>query len=148
MKPEADQILNQSAAQVLGMVAPLLPAGYTQGTASLLAFMMIMAAQEYERGAEIRAAENADFRALLGELAPVVEDDDLRAELDRGAKRTDGSLKISALNERNADLRRLVIALQMHVEQLPGSVARDAERRIWDLLKASARRRLVRLPAS
>jgi hypothetical protein len=32
------------------------------------------------------------------------------------------------------------------VELLPGAEARNAERRIWQVLKASAERRLVRAP--
>ena len=62
-------------------------------------------------------------------------------------KANDASRAISALNNANYDLRRLLIELQTHVETLPGAVAREAESRIWSLLKASAERRLIRLPA-
>ena len=147
MKPEADQILNQSATQLLGMLAPLLPTGYPQGTASLLAFMMIMSAQEYERGAEIRVEENAAMRALFGELAPLIGDAGLRDRLISAAATNDASLKISALNSANYELRQLLIALQANVEGMPDATARDARQRIWQVLKASAQRRLVRLPA-
>ena len=74
MKPEADQVLNVSAMQLLTQILPQLPPGYAQGTASLLAVLSVMAAQEYERGAEIRSAENEDMRALFRDLAPLLED--------------------------------------------------------------------------
>jgi len=146
MKPEADQVLNTSAFQLLTGVAPLLPAGYPQGTASLIAMLSMMAAQEYERGADIRAAENDDMRRLFAALAPEVADDSLKSRLLAAAEAKDTSLTISALDAANYDLRRLLIELQAHVEQQPGAQAREAERRIWAVLKAAADRRLVRLP--
>jgi hypothetical protein len=146
MKPEVDQILGLSAGQLLAGIAPLLPAGYEQGTASLIAFMMMLSAQEYDRAADIRAAENTQLRALFGELAPPVADAQLKSALLEAAATKDVSLSVSALNIANCELRRLLIALQALVEQLPGAKARAAERRIWDVLRASAERRLVRLP--
>jgi hypothetical protein len=146
MKPEADQVLNMSAMQLLTQILPQLPAGYAQGTASLIAVLSMMAAQEYERGADIRAAENADMRALFREVAPLVEDAVSKRKLNDAAETTDASLAISALDAANSELRRLLIELQTRVETLPGAAAREAERRIWTVLKASAARRLVRLP--
>jgi hypothetical protein len=145
MNPEVDKILGVSASQLMTQLAPLLPTGYAQGSASLLSVMMVLAAQEYDRAAEIRVAENADMRALFGELAPLVSAPALRADLQRAANAEDASLAISALNESNAALRRLLIALQTHVEEAAGIVARTAEARIWEVLKASAARRLLRL---
>lgn len=74
MKPEADQILGLSAFQLLGTLSPLLPEAYAQGTASLIAFMMMLSAQEYNRAADIRVKENEDMRALFAGLAPKLRD--------------------------------------------------------------------------
>jgi len=142
MKPEVDQILGLSAGQLMGTIAPLLPTVYAQGSASLLGFMMMFAAQEYDRAADIRVAENADMRALFRKAAPVVSDDDLRIALSRAAETRDDSLKVSMLDAANAELRRVLIRLQIYAED---NAARDLERRIWELLKASADRRLLRL---
>lgn len=142
MSPEVDQILLLSSSQVTGTLVPLLPAGYAQGQASLLSFMMIMCAQEYERGADMRASENSDMRELFTALAPAVADKGLRAQLAAAAAKRDESLAISALNANNAALRRLLIALQTHLEQQDN---RAAELRIWELLKRSAARRLIKL---
>jgi hypothetical protein len=143
MNPEVDQILMLSASQLMGGVAPLLSETYAQGQAALLSFMMILSAQEYERAADIRASENADMRALFRELAASVDDNDLRARLLAAAATRDESLTISALNKSNGELRRLVIALQSHAEQMDNG--REAEARIWEILKRSAARRLVKL---
>ena len=146
MKPEADQVLNTSAFQLLMNVAPLLPPGYPQGTASLIAMLSMMAAQEYERGADIRVAENNDMRSLFADVAAVAADEPLKARLREAAETKDTSLAISALDAANYDLRRLLTELQAHLEQQSGAAARDAERRIWVVLKAAANRRLVRVP--
>ena len=142
MSPEVDQILMLSASQVMGNLAPLLPETYAQGHAALLSFMMILSAQEYERGADMRASENADMRALFRDLALQVNDKELRAQVEAAAGTKDESLMISALNAGNAESRRLLIALQVHVEDRND---RDAQNRIWDVLKRAAVRRLVKL---
>jgi len=142
MKPEVDQILGLSASQLMGQVAPLLPNSFAIGSASLLGIMMTFAAQEYERGAEIRVIENADMRALFRDAASEVDDAELKAMLAKAAATEDRSLKISMLNAENTELRRVLIRLQTHAED---KGLRDIERRIWDVLKASADRRLLRL---
>jgi hypothetical protein len=142
MKPEVDQILGLSAGQLMGQIAPLLPNSFAIGGASLLGIMMTFAAQEYERGADIRVAENADMRALFRDAASQVDDTELKAMLAKAAATEDRSLKISMLNAENTELRRVLIHLQAHAEE-KGLAA--LERRIWDVLKASADRRLLRL---
>jgi hypothetical protein len=142
MKPEADQILALSAQQLMGAIAPLLPNSYTAGSAALLGMMMTFVAQEYDRGADIRAAENADMRALFREAAATISDVDLKSALASAADTREVSLRISALNAASAELRRLLIRLQIYAEEHGD---RTLERRIWDVLKASAERRLLRL---
>ena len=142
MSPEVDQMLRVSAAQLAGSVVPFLSASYAQGHASLLSLLMVMSAQEYERGADIRWHENADMRLVFRELAPDVTDAALRASLETAADTHDESLTISSLNKTNAELRRLLILLQTHVEDTEN---RNAQDRIWDVLKRSAAHRLVRL---
>jgi hypothetical protein len=142
MKPDAQDILNKSAAQLTNQLAPALSTTYLQGTAGLLGLLMKFSAKEYERGADIRAAENSDMRTLFSELAPRVSDAGLREQLDGAAATRDVSLTISALNAANHDLRRILIALQTWIEN---NGAREDQRRIWSVLKAIADRRVVSL---
>jgi len=141
VKPEADLILGKSADQLMDLM-PDLAASYSQGSVAILALLTKFAAREYERGADIRATENADMRALFSELAPIVRNAALRTRLDAGAITRDSSLAISALNSANWDLRRLLIDLQVHIEEIG---ACDAEKRIWRLLKTVAAGRAVSL---
>ena len=145
MKPEVDQILGLSAMQLMTELGPLLPTQYAQGGATLTGLMVMLSAQEYERAAEIRVAENQEVRALFAALAPGLTDKTLKAQLEAAAATDDVSLKISALDESNYALRRLLIALHEHVE---AAGAREATARIWALLKAIATRRELHLPPS
>lgn len=142
MKPEVDQILGLSAGQLMGQLAPLLPNSFAIGGASLIGIMMTFAAQEYERGADIRVAENGDLRALFRDAASQVGDGELKVMLVKAAATEDRSLKISMLNAENTELRRVLIHLQTYAEEKGLTVL---ERRIWEVLKASADRRLLRL---
>ena len=148
MKPEADQILNTSALQLLTTIVPVLPSAYPQGTASLIAILSIMVSQEYERGAAIRVGENNEMRSLFEELAPATADVSLRQRLLTAARTEDTDLNISSLNAANHTLRQLLIELQAHIENRDGKAAREAERRIWHVLKASADRRMIHVPSS
>ncbi|MEI9995919.1 MAG: hypothetical protein WDM91_15095 [Rhizomicrobium sp.] len=115
-------------------------AAFAAGTVGLLGLMLNLSAQEYERGADIRFAENTDLRALFGALAASVQDAGLRARLEAAAAAKDASLRISALNENNYPLRRLLTELQIDAEARGDA---EAQRRIWAVLKALAARRFV-----
>ena len=142
MKPEASDILNISADQLMAGVVPNLSASYLQGATAIHALLMKFAAREYERGADIRTAENGDIRALFAELGSRVHDPVLKARLDAAAATRDTSLTISALDASNAELRRLLIELHVHLEEQD---ARADEKRVWQLLKAMAARREIPL---
>lgn len=142
MKPEADDILNISADQLMAGVIPNLAASYLQGTTAIHALLMKFAAREYERGADIRAAENADIRALFAKLGGEVRDETLKLQLIEAAASRDASLTISALDSANAELRRMLIALHVHLEDIG---AHEGEKRVWQLLKTMAARRAMPL---
>ena len=145
MKPEADDILRLCVMRLATSIAPLVgPDIFALGQIGLVSSMMNLAAQEYERGADIRAKENADIRKLFAKLASQVREPSLKAKLEKAARKKDASLLISALNSANYDLRRLLSEAQAHIEQLPGLRARQAERHIWSTLRKLADRRLIK----
>jgi hypothetical protein len=141
MNPEVGTILGLSAQRIAVGIGNE-GAAFAAGTVGLIGMMLSLSAKEYDRAADIRFAENNDIRALFGALAPDVKDAALKAQIEAAAKAKDESLRISALNESNYALRRLLTQLQIHAED---NGARDAERRIWAVLKALAARRLVPL---
>jgi len=141
MKPEVGTILGLSV-QKLALGIGQEGAAFAQGTVGLLSMVLTLAAKEYERGADIRVAENRDIRALFAELAPTVEDATLRVALTEAAASRDSSLRISDLNSANYTLRRLLTRLLIAAEERG---ALSAQKRIWAVLKALAERRLVQL---
>lgn len=145
MRPEVDQILRFSAGQLMTGIAPALGDSFAQGSVSLIGFMLLLSAQEFDRAADIRATENAQIRALFAALSQETRDPSLRAKLAAAAKTRDDSLVISSLNAANYELRRLLIALQSELED---SGNRAANRRVWDVLKAMADRRVVSPPGA
>lgn len=145
MNPEADKILSTSSMRLATVVAPALSDGYAQASLGLTNLLLSLVGKEYERGADIRASENSDIREAFAELTPLVADNALKAKLASAAREKDASLRISALNAANYELRRLLTQLQEHLEEQDGAKARAGEKRIWQLLKTIAARRLVSL---
>ena len=144
MTPDVDGLLRTSFLTLVGEVAPAL-GGYLAGSAGAIGALLFMAAAEYERGADIRVAENAEMRALLAEGASLVAYADLAGRLRAGASESDPSLRISDLNAANDRLARLLIELQAAVEEMPQAGA--FEMKIWVYLTKAADRRKLPHPA-
>src|SRR6202042_3087372 len=111
MNPEVGTILNLTALKIAAGFGEQ-GAAFGAGQAGLIGLMLSLSAKEYDRGADIRFTENNDIRALFAELAPGVRDAGLRARLEAAVATKDESLRISALNENNYALRRLLTELQ------------------------------------
>jgi hypothetical protein len=137
MKPDVSQLLQMTGMQVPGLAAQT---SYAQGSATLITGLLMMAATEVDRGVENRVTDNAEMRALFAALSAGVKDAALKAEVEAAAKTKDTSLRISALNQDNAALRKVLIKLQTHVEEAGD---RDAQKKVWAVLKASAERRIL-----
>ena len=65
MIPEADTLLNVSAGKLLLEIAPQMPPGYGQGSSATVAMVLVLAAQEYAKGADTRIWENARMSEIL-----------------------------------------------------------------------------------
>jgi hypothetical protein len=137
MRPEVSELLRTTAMQVPGLAAQT---AYAQGSAGLITGLLMISAMEYDQAAETRVRDNAEMRALFAELAPGVSDSALRTRVEAAAKTSDASIRISALNAANAELRKVLIALQTHCEEAGD---KTAQRCIWNVLKASADRRML-----
>lgn len=143
MNPEGNKILQLSVQRLATEIAPMLGTQFGQGQIGLLGFMLTLVANEYERGADLRAKENDAMRRLFAELAPEIGDATLKQSAAEAAASRDASLKISALNEANYALRRLLAQVHAHVETLADGKA--LERKVWALLREMAAQRMVSL---
>ena len=111
---------------------------FVPGRLAVIAIVSIIAAQEAERGAAVRIAENEAIRDVLADardVAPAVA----AMPPDPG----DGDLSITALDAANAALRRRLIALHVAVE---AAADRTHDRAILALYRRMADARCLVLP--
>jgi len=147
MKPDVDQVMQGFFGTLLMDVAPHLNAEYSMGNVGIMGMMMFMTAEEHDRAAEIRVAENTEMRALFGEAARAVEDATLKTKLTDAAAGRDTSLRVKALDAANAVLSGLLVELQAHVEASTAPWAGPLEARIWGYLVAATERRKLPFPS-
>jgi len=146
MNPDIDKIIGYSVQKLAAEIAPSLSDSFQQSQIGLMSIVLGFAAREYERGAELRVGENAEMRRLFDSCAPKIEDGSLREELQEAAATKDESLRITALNQTNWALRRLLITLQAHLEDRSDDAARVMRRQVWDVLRKMAESRMISLP--
>jgi len=143
MKPTPELVLNQAFAKIALEMGPALPPGYGQGSATTTAVLLLMVAQEFNRGAAIRKAENDAMRALFAEVAgrmpaPLVP------VLRSAAGVHDTDLCVSALDASNAALKKLLVEVHAAAE---AQGDRALDHRIVRLMQGWATQRQVFLPA-
>ena len=143
MRPEISRVFQTFAMDLMVRVIPEIGSAYHQGTIGMMAAMLLIAADEWDRGASRRVEENARLRELFGAAAAVVKDAALSDRIVALAATRDGDLRISALEKNNCDLRAALIDLHAHVEGLEGGRARRVEDEIWRELAKSTERRLL-----
>ena len=113
--------------------------GFSANNAAMMAAMLQMISEEWDRAASRPVAENAIIRGLLGRAAEVLGDASLLAH----AQGADTDLRISSLEAANDALRRSLTDVHARVENAAGPEARELERAIWDELRASVERRRI-----
>jgi len=143
MKPSPELILNQAFAKIAMEMGPALPPGYGQGSATTTAVLLLMVAQEFNRAASIRKAENDAMRLLFRETA-VKTGGALGERLKAAGEGDDSDITVAALDKSNASLKTLLIELQIVAEDKNDTAV---EARIIRMIQAWAAARLVFLPA-
>jgi hypothetical protein len=143
MKPEVDVVLRSMMTKLLLEVAPAVGDAYVRSNVEAMGALLAAAAEEFDRAAEVRVAENRSMREILRAAAKHVPEGDLRSRLAVAAEEREASLRITDLNAANDRLRALLIEIQTLVEGSDEEWARRIDRAIWDELRASARRRAI-----
>ena len=145
MKPEVDESLRHIMGWLLMGVAPSVSDDYERASVSMLAMLSAFMAEEFDRAAEIRVGENRAMQEIFSAATTVVKESVLRRRLSEASSNTD-SLRLSALNAANAELKKLLIDLQGHLEQRDDDEAVCINRAIWRALKTFSQRRAFALP--
>lgn len=144
MRPRVEIVFQTMAMDLLERVIPAIAPAYHQGTVAMVATLLAIVSEEWDRAASRRIEENNRLRELFLKAAPAVNDSALRNRLLRLAESIDRDFHISALEDDNCALRAALIDLHAHVESQTSTDARKVEAAIWDeLAKSTERRRLL-----
>jgi len=143
MIPPVAAVMQNLAISLMTEIGPQVQPEYHQKNLTLLAMLLLMAGEEWDRAVARRVEENAALRCIFREAAACVEDDALRSRLEKAASEADESLLVSDLDRSNDALRELLIALHERVESLDTDAARRVEAEIWSELRASTERRKI-----
>ena len=147
MTPETDHLLRTSFGTILTDVAPHIAHDYAGGSVTLIGLLMLFAAEDFERGADVRARENGAMRTLFADAARALPRGSLRDAVAAAAVTRDADLAISTLNASNAALKTVLIDLHAYVEDWHDPAASALDGRIWAILRQFADGRALTMPA-
>ena len=143
MRPGVVPVFQKAAQDLLERVIPAIGTSYQQGTAGMIASMLAIVSEEWDRAASRRIEENQRIRELFRDYARVVNDAALKRRVLQLAESREQEFHISSLEKNNCALRAALIELHAHVESRSGADARKVEDEIWnELVKSTERRRL------
>jgi len=132
------------AMDLIERVIPAIGPSYHQGTVGMIATLLAIVSEEWDRAASRRIEENNRLREMFKQAAPAINDPALRSRIFQLAKTADHDFHITALENNNCALRAALIALHAHVETQTSTEARKVEAAIWhELAKSTERRRLM-----
>lgn len=143
MIPEVDVVLRGIMMKLLGEVAPAVVDRYVRGNVEMIAALLGVAAEEFDRAVELRVEENRALRAIFREASVETALADFCQRLATAASERDVSYRVSDLNVVNARLRALLIELHAEVEERVEPWAKRIARSISRELEASAGRRAI-----
>ena len=143
MRPKIEAVCQTMAADLIMRVIPAISPTYHQGTVGMIASILSIIGEEWDRAASRRTEENDAIREIFRDAVPQVNDAKLKSRLVALADTQDHDLHISALEKNNCELRAALIELQAQMETQSGPDARRIETAIWkELLESTLRRRL------
>jgi hypothetical protein len=143
VKPDVDLVLRVVAAKLVNEVAPAIGDAYVRSNLEVAAALLLVAAEDYDRAAEMRVEENRALRALFADRGPGVEEAALRARLLAVAQTVDANVRVSDLERSNAELRALVIELHAHADARSDAWAIETRAAVWRELTSGVARRAI-----
>ena len=145
MKPGVDIYLEELRRALTQDFAPRLPTSFEQSALARHAVLLGAVTEEFDRAASRRIEENRALRVLFSDAAKAIPDSNLCSRLRAISESEERSLAVRDLDASNCELRRLLVELHEHVEQLAGAEARSLEEAIWRELVGSTERRRTAL---
>lgn len=115
-------------------ISPEIGDPFAAQMARLSCMLLTICANAVDDAAELRVAENAAIRAVLGEAAAFAAQP-LSGQLAQAAASADPGLKISVLDAECHRLRCLLVEAQAVLEQSGDAAATALGQKIWRLLE-------------
>jgi len=144
MRPDPPKVLMGVASALLAQLAPEVKTPFGQQMASLAGMLVFIFAQEADHIVDRLHRENQAVATLLGDAAPLLADEVLRARAREAAAHGDpADLRVSTLQALNDRLRTVLVDVHAAIEETPGPDAAAMDARIWSELVESTNRRHV-----
>ena len=137
-------ILTRLVGPLFGEISAALPEeSYTRGTTQVVGSLLLLAAREYEEGADMLVWENKEIRKLLGEGAALMNEAEASTRMEQAARTLDESFLISTLEKNNDALKRMLIELHSAVEHRGDDASQKMNEAIWKFLRESAEKHRI-----
>lgn len=134
MKLTAETVLGGVATALQDQISPQLADNFLRDAARMAQTLLTIVARGMDDAVEIRVAENARIRGLLG-LGAALVGGEFAARLGEAAASQDPSLRISQLDGETARLRLLLVDLHLCTEMQDSAEARALCAAIWHALR-------------
>lgn len=146
MNPSASELLIGNLVTLSEPSPPESTGDFLGGKIGVVGLISFLCAQEAEKGAAVRVAENRSIRTLFRDAVREGWAPKVGGAMAALASGVDEDLTLTGLDLANAELRRVLIALHEAVEADVDPAARARERRIAKLLLDHAQARSLVLP--
>jgi hypothetical protein len=143
VKPALGEVLSAMSARLAGDILPLLPAGYAQSDALVLALLAAGAAEEQERAADVRMADIRELQSVLALAGDRLDGSDLQPRVAQVCRCEPASLRVSDLDACLDRLHGALIELHAFVEGRSEPWALELNDEVWRYLRASVGRRAM-----
>ena len=144
MIPNGSEGIGHLAARIFGDLVPKAPDAYAMSDLAMIATLLGMAAEDYDRAADVLIADETEITAIFDAARPNIADTVLKARMASALAALPEGYRVSQLSARADAAMRVLIDLQGAVEiaQDEGSLwAVVLNCRIWRFLERHTERR-------
>jgi hypothetical protein len=142
MNPLSDKALMTFAERFMVHVGPEIKSEYWQTETNVMASLLMVAAEDFDKAADTRLRENSAMRDLFSLSCEDIADSDLRTRLDVASNGQVTSYRVSALQKDNEVLKTLLIELHSFADD---NGLADLSAAIWRLLADFSNGRKIEL---
>ncbi len=144
MIPRGGEGIGHLATRIAVDLIPKAADAYMAADLGMLASLLNMVAQDYDRAADVLLADTQDIEAIFAAAGPLIEDDALRRRMAATMSARPEGMRVHQLAAQADAATRVLIDLHAHVESAEAAGcdwAASLNRTIWTFLDAHVARR-------